>query len=207
MPSVAQRAAGDFCWFELATSDQAAAKSFYASLFGWSAGDLPLGPGDFHSMFTLEGRHTGAVYTLRPDDRSAGVPPHWVAYVAVASAGRAAARALQGHGEILLPPTEMFDAGRMCFRRDPSGAHLAAWRSKRHAGSGIRGVAGTFCWADLMTPDPERAAAFYGDVFGWRVGPPNGLHGPMHVETAGRMAVMADPQGAVSALFQPLGEK
>jgi predicted enzyme related to lactoylglutathione lyase len=26
---------GNFCWFELATSDQAAAKKFYGGLFGW----------------------------------------------------------------------------------------------------------------------------------------------------------------------------
>jgi hypothetical protein len=27
---------------------------------------------------------------------------------------------------------------------------------------------GTFCWADLATPDPAGAKAFYGGLFGWR---------------------------------------
>ena len=35
---------GNFCWFELATSDQTAAKKFYGELFGWTANDAPMGP-------------------------------------------------------------------------------------------------------------------------------------------------------------------
>jgi predicted enzyme related to lactoylglutathione lyase len=35
---------GSFCWFELATTEQAAAKTFYESLFGWTGADMPIGP-------------------------------------------------------------------------------------------------------------------------------------------------------------------
>jgi hypothetical protein len=28
-------------------------------------------------------------------------------------------------------------------------------------------VAGTFCWNELMTPDPKAAATFYSGLFGW----------------------------------------
>ncbi|HEX9305553.1 MAG TPA: VOC family protein [Thermoanaerobaculia bacterium] len=34
---------GSFCWVELATSDGAAAKKFYTSLFGWSVSEFPVG--------------------------------------------------------------------------------------------------------------------------------------------------------------------
>ena len=33
---------------------------------------------------------------------------------------------------------------------------------------GIAGVDGTLCWADLSTPDPDRARKFYSDMFGWK---------------------------------------
>ena len=76
---------GDFCWFELATSDQAAAKKFYGGLLGWTANDVPMGPDAFYTMFQLRGRNVGAAYALMPDQLKQGVPPHWGTYVAVAS--------------------------------------------------------------------------------------------------------------------------
>ncbi len=36
---------GSFCWLELVTTDQDAAKKFYGNLFGWTAADMPMGPG------------------------------------------------------------------------------------------------------------------------------------------------------------------
>ena len=43
MPTMTSYAPGSFCWFELATSDQNAAKSFYSNLFGWVINDVPMG--------------------------------------------------------------------------------------------------------------------------------------------------------------------
>jgi predicted enzyme related to lactoylglutathione lyase len=46
--------------------------------------------------------------------------------------------------------------------------------------TGISGVDGTFCWADLMTPDQERAGVFYLSLFGWNIekdeDPAHGYH-------------------------------
>jgi hypothetical protein len=71
---------GAFCWLELSTSDQNAAKSFYGSLFGWTPKDFPMGPNDFYTMFQLEERNTGAACTMRPEQRAQGTPPHWMIY-------------------------------------------------------------------------------------------------------------------------------
>ena len=38
---------------------------------------------------------------------------------------------------------------------------------------------GHFCWVDLATHDADRAAAFYGDLFGWK--PRDERVGPGHV--------------------------
>ena len=60
MANIDTCAPGSFCWFELGTTNQDAAKSFYRSLFGWEANDMPMGPGSVYTMFTLEGRNPAA---------------------------------------------------------------------------------------------------------------------------------------------------
>jgi predicted enzyme related to lactoylglutathione lyase len=45
MPSIDKHAPGNFCWVELAATDQSAAQAFYAKIFGWSANNIPMGRG------------------------------------------------------------------------------------------------------------------------------------------------------------------
>ena len=258
MPIVEKHAPGDFCWIELATTDQAAAKKFYSELFGWGANDVPMGPSDFYTTFKIDGREVGAAYTLRAEQRQQGVPAHWNLYVAVENADTASTRATQLGAKVLAPPFDVFDIGRMAVLQDPTGAVFSVWQAKRHSGFGIKGVPGTFCVADLSTPDQDAASRFYEQLFGWRVGKEdeNPAHNyyhlfhhdefiggilppafrdpnappywqiylqvgdcdataakaknlgaqlympPMPVEDVGRMAVMADPQGAAFAIFE-----
>src|SRR5271157_2884670 len=77
MPHIDKHPTGDFCWIELSTTNQNAAKSFYSSLFGWAIQEFPMGPNDIYTMFQLEGKDTAAAYTMRPEQRSQGVPPLW----------------------------------------------------------------------------------------------------------------------------------
>jgi predicted enzyme related to lactoylglutathione lyase len=167
MAHIEKHPVGAFCWVELATSDQKAAKDFYCSLFGWSVNDLPMGPQDVYSIFQLEGRDAAAACTLQPDERTQGVPPHWNLYIAVESADQTAARAAGLGGKVLAPAFDVMTAGRMAVLQDPTGAIFMAWEPKSNAGIGIAGVDGTLCWADLSTPDPERAARFYTGLFDW----------------------------------------
>ena len=104
MPHIDSCTPGSFCWIELATSDQAAAKALYSGLFGWSSYDAPIGPEDFYTMFELEGRKVAAAYTLRGDEQSMGIPPHWNLYVGVKSADESAARAVELGGTLLAGP-------------------------------------------------------------------------------------------------------
>jgi hypothetical protein len=167
MPSSEKHSLGTFCWVELATTDQRAAKTFYATLFGWSVKDLPMGPDDFYSMFQLEGRDVAAVCTLHAKMRAEGVPPHWNLYIAVECADQAVQRATQLGGKVTAPAFDVFDAGRMAALQDPTGANFCVWQPKAHTGTGVSGIDGTLCWADLSTPDPARAAEFYTGLFGW----------------------------------------
>jgi uncharacterized protein len=169
MANVDKHPPGSFCWVELATTDQNAAKSFYTSLFGWAVIDNPMGPGDFYSIFKLRGRDAAAGYTLRKDQRERGVPVHWSLYIATENADQAAAKAAQAGGTVLMPVFDVMDAGRMAVIHDPTGAVFCAWQAKKSQGIGIVGEPGAFCWADLSTPDPDRAGKFYSTLFGWKL--------------------------------------
>src|SRR3979490_2153380 len=67
MPNIERHAPGEFCWVELATTNQAAAQAFYAQIFGWSAKNMPTGPDEVYTIFQLEGRDVAAGCALRPD--------------------------------------------------------------------------------------------------------------------------------------------
>lgn len=160
--------AGNFCWFELATSDQAAAKKFYGGLFGWTANDAPMGPDAFYTMFQLRGRNVGAAYKLMADQVKQGVPPHWGTYVAVANVDDTIAKAKSLGGSVLAGPMDVADHGRMAVLRDPTGAVINVWQPKQHQGVGLWAEEGAFCWSELMTGDTTAATRFYAALFGWK---------------------------------------
>lgn len=168
MANIDKHPAGSFCWVELATTDQKSAKTFYTSLFGWAVEDNPMGPDDFYSMFKLSGRDTGAAYSMRKEQRAQGVPPHWMVYIAVENADKSVAKAAQAGGTVLSPAFDVMDAGRMGVIQDPTGAIFSLWEPKKSHGITIGGD-NSFCWADLSTPNPERASKFYAELLGWQL--------------------------------------
>ena len=183
MTNIDNHPAGSFCWIELATSDQAAAKNFYGALFGWTPNDMPMGPGEFYTIFRLEGRDAAAGYTLRPDQRAQHVPPHWMIYIMVESVDDSAAKVLQLGGQVIVAPFDVMDAGRMAVIQDPTGAYFCLWQANHSKGIGISQVHGTLCWADLSTPDTKRASDFYTGLFGWQIfADPKDKSGYLHIK-------------------------
>jgi len=170
MPKIDRHPAGAFCWFELGTTDQEGAKSFYSKLFGWVATDSQMGPGEYYTMFSLDGSNVAAAYTMRADERST-TPPHWGLYVAVDSAEDSVKRAGETGGRVLMQPFDVMTFGRMAVIQDPTGAVFSLWQSGDHTGTTLERENGTMCWADLSTPDPGRAKEFYEGLFGWTIGP------------------------------------
>lgn len=188
MANVDNHKPGSFCWFELATGDQSGAKDFYTSLFGWTVNDSPMGPDDYYSMFSLNERAVGAGYTMRPEQREQGVPPHWMVYVAVESADGTAHKAADLGGKVCAQAFDVASYGRMAVLADPTHAVFSVWEPKSHPGVGITGVDGTVCWADLSTSDTEKAKDFYSGLFGWKIAAaeqdPSGY---LHIENGSNM--------------------
>jgi uncharacterized protein len=153
-------APGTFSWAELATSDAAAAKAFYAGLFGWEYRDEPIGDGQVYSMALRDGGQVAAMF-------ASDQPPHWNCYVTVESADAAAARAGEQGGRVVAEPFDVMEEGRMAVIADPAGAALCLWEPRASIGATLVNAPGAMAWNDLITPDPDDAAAFYGRLFGW----------------------------------------
>src|SRR3954447_3611770 len=152
--------AGTLSWTDLTTSDAGAAKRFYGELLGWEFDDLPIGDGQFYSMAKLGGLEVAA---LSQSDQ----PPHWNVYVTVDAADAAAARAAELGATILAEPFDVMQARRMAVVQDPTGAIISAWEPGDSIGARLVNADGALTWADVMTPDPDAAARFYGDWLGW----------------------------------------
>ena len=156
---------GTFCWADLGTDDAGAAKAFYIGLFGWETEDLPMGDAGPYTMCSLDGGVVCAIYPRDPGE----APPAWLQYISVVDADAAATAARSAGAVEVQEPFDVFDAGRMAVVQDPAGAHFALWQPRRTIGATLVNVPGAFCLNQLNTSDPAGAAAFYTEVFGWRV--------------------------------------
>jgi uncharacterized protein len=168
MPNVEKHPAGSFCWLELSTPDQTAAKQFYTSLFGWTFEDHPMGPNGVYTMFKLKGRDVGACFGIPPGQP---MPTYWALYMCVDDADGTVTRAGELGAKVIKDAFDVFNLGRMAIIQDPTGAIFQIWQPKAHQGIGIAGEDGALCWADLMTPDAQRAKTFYEGLFGWEIVP------------------------------------
>ena len=123
---------GSFCWLELGTSDQTAAKKFYSNLFGWTAEDVPMAPDMPYTMFRKDGNDVGGAYRLMKEQVDAHVPPHWMLYVKVESVDASAAKAVKLGGQQIVPPTDIPNVGRFCLISDPAGASISLITLRPH---------------------------------------------------------------------------
>jgi predicted enzyme related to lactoylglutathione lyase len=164
---------GAFSWADLQTDDLDRAKSFYGDLFGWSYDDIPIGDGAVYSMAKVQG-HRVAGLGERQDE---SMPPHWNCYVTVDDVDAAAARAGELGANVVAPPFDVFDAGRMAAFADPQGAVLSVWQAKESIGAQLVNVPGALTWNDLMSPDIAASSEFYTALFGWDIAEIEGAEG------------------------------
>ncbi|MBZ5713630.1 VOC family protein [Nannocystis pusilla] len=154
---------GSFCWAELGSPEPAVTTRFYSALF-----DLGIHHGKGYTILRKRGRDVAAIHRMPADREARGETPYWLLHVNVDSIDRAVARVEPRGGRVIVPPREVYDAGRVAVLEDPSGAHLALWQAVGHAGAGLIDEPATMCWWELNTRDADEAGVFYSDVIGWR---------------------------------------
>ena len=167
MPKITAHQPGTFCWVELGTSDDTAARAFYSQLFGWTVREVPMGEMGVYSILQKEGADCAALYRFGADMQ--GVPPFWMSYVAVADVDAATAKAQRLGAALHQGPFDVLDSGRMAVLADPQGAVFALWQATNHPGVGVRDEPNALCWNELQVRDGEAAKAFYAALFDWRL--------------------------------------
>jgi uncharacterized protein len=186
--------AGTFSWSDLQTDDLDGAKSFYAELLDWSYEDIPIGDGAVYSMAKVDGKSVAGLGERQSEE----IPPHWNVYVTVDDADAVAARAGELGANVIAPPFDVFEAGRMSAFADPQGAILSIWQPRQSIGAELVNAVGALTWNDLMSPDIPAAAEFYRALFGWEVNEIEGAEGQYwSILNNGRMngGIMPTPEG------------
>jgi predicted enzyme related to lactoylglutathione lyase len=116
---------GHSSWHELATTDHAAAFSFYQQLFGWhTTSSMDMGPQGVYRMFGPAGAKDpfGGMYTKAPGSPGG---PNWLPYLKVADARPATATAKKNGAQILSGPMQVPGGGWISMGIDPQGAAFA----------------------------------------------------------------------------------
>ena len=72
--------ATSFLWYELMTTDTAAAEAFYRAVVGWTSADAG-GPNAGYTIFSADGRGVGGMMTIPAEACAAGKGPGWMGYV------------------------------------------------------------------------------------------------------------------------------
>jgi predicted enzyme related to lactoylglutathione lyase len=155
---------GLFVWYELMTTDAAAAKAFYAEVMGWRARDVAL-PDSAFTLFSAGEAPVSGLMSL-PE----GAAPHWLGYVAVDDIDAAADLVTRRHGTVYVPPTDIADTSRFSVFADPQTATLGIMQSigpepMQPADMTAPGRVG---WHELLAADSETALNFYGALFDWQ---------------------------------------
>ena len=123
--------AGEFTWHELATTDYAAAMSFYGELFGWEKGPgHDMGAMGTYHLINLYGAQAGGVYNLQGN----ATPPHWLSYVQVPDCTKATDVAKDAGARILNGPMEVPGGSWITMLQDPQGGSFAVVEAPKAAG-------------------------------------------------------------------------
>lgn len=155
------------CWYELSTSDTAAAQGFYGPLLGWTWASANM-PGMDYVLATRNGVMIAGM--MKGD--AGGPPPMWSIYFAVDNVDATVAAMAKDGAMTIVPPTDIPDTGRFAILVDPQGAPFALLQPLPMDGGGGGGAfdqqkTGHGNWHELMTTDAKAALAFYGRHLGW----------------------------------------
>ena len=149
------------CWVTTMQPDVDAAAEYYGAVFGWEYAD----GGGFltaRAARPRRGRDRADRAGLRPaarrpagSRRSASRPP----------TGRPSAPSARAAAS--WPARSSSTSGACTSSTDPDRRGVQRWEPRTRHGAQLVNEPGAWAMSRLDTPDPDGAAAFYGEVFGW----------------------------------------
>lgn len=164
------RSPNTFFWYELITTDPAAAISFYEQVIGWRAEAFP-GSDEGYVVMHAGDRGVAGILAIPDEAKQRGAPPSWTGYIYVDDVDRAASDIEAAGGAVHKPPADIPGVGRFAVVTDPQGAHFIIMKPSPQGSGEGQGPApmapGFVGWNELMTSDWEKGFAFYSRLFGW----------------------------------------
>ncbi|HKU09438.1 MAG TPA: VOC family protein [Bradyrhizobium sp.] len=157
-----------FAWYELLTTDVAAAGAFYGKVVGWAAKDAST-PELAYTVLTAGDAPVVGLMGLPEEALRSGATPRWVGYVVVDDLDAKAEQIRRLGGTILVPPTDS-NIGRLSVVADPQAATFAIVTGLTHGQQSFRGLdePGHVGWHELLAEDRNKVFAFYAELFGWQ---------------------------------------
>jgi len=158
---MSQSPVGAPSWFDLMTPDPDGVQPFYAAVFGWTFTE-DSGPEMGHyRMALVDGKTAAGIGKLQGD-----MPTAWSVYLRTEDADATAEKVTAAGGQVVAPPMDVGDAGRMAIFADVGGAVFGVWQNGQHTGAQVHAEHGAMTWSEVNVPDGPAACAFYGAVFG-----------------------------------------
>jgi predicted enzyme related to lactoylglutathione lyase len=159
---------GRFVWYELMTTNTAAAKGFYGDVVGWGTQDSSM-PEMEYTLFTAGGVPVGGLMHVPEEARNMGVPPNWSGYISVDDVDATTARVKELGGSVHVPPRDIPTVGRFAVVADPQAAVFILFKSSTPGQEPAEpGTPGHIGWHELYASDWQKAFAFYSELFGWQ---------------------------------------
>jgi predicted enzyme related to lactoylglutathione lyase len=156
---------GRFLWYELMTTDVAAASGFYTKTLGWGTQAWP-GPIPY-TLWTNGNAPVGGLMELPEEARAGGAPPHWMAYIGTPDVDGTVDRAKTLNARVLVEPQDIPNVGRFAVLADPQGAVFAVYKPANEPRPEADPAVGEMSWHELATTDTQAAFRFYQNLFGW----------------------------------------
>lgn len=163
---------GRFFWYELMTTDDAAALEFYKAVVGWTVTEMPMpdGSGMRYSILNAGERGVGGVMQLTDQMCDGGAKPGWMGYIHVADADAKAKSIADAGGQVLMQPQDIPEVGRFAMVADPGGApfYIMMPFPKEQMAPLDPATPGAFSWHELYSSLGDKGAFdFYAGQFGW----------------------------------------
>ena len=194
---------GSFIWYELMTTDAAAAGRFYAAVVkGWTFGDRVPTDVDYRMIQRSDGGNAGGVLQLTDEMQSGGARPIWIGYLHTTDVdGKVEAIKADG-GNVMMEPWDQPGVGRLAMVTDPTGAAFYLMdpippEGQPDAKSDVFSVDQPqhVRWNELWSGDPNRAIAFYKRHFGW------GQEGDMDMGEMGKYSFVQSGDLSIGAIM------
>lgn len=159
--------AATFFWYELMTSDLAAAEKFYPAVVGWTTTDFP-NPDMRYVVVNANGVGVGGMMTMPPDVAKMGAPSAWLGYIQATDVDAETDAVREAGGVVHREPTDIPEVGRFSVVADPQGA---VYMLLQPSGPDMPPVApmtpGHIGWNEYMGSDWQKAFDFYAGLYGW----------------------------------------